>query len=91
MLDPFVWGSVLAGGWRVECRRICNWEKCVGVNLGRVPGVKFAEGPENGKLLWWAFGDGPGSLLGGKGGGELSRGGKTGASGACFAWKNIVW
>lgn len=63
---------------------------CVGFSLGNVPGVKLGKGAENGKLLC-AFGEGPGSRRGGNGGGERSRGGKTGASGACFAYRKSIF
>lgn len=67
---------------------------CVGFSLGKVPCIKFILLPIKGKLCecewWWALGEGPGSLLGGNGGGELSLGGRTGASGACFNCKQSV-
>ena len=64
------------------CRRMCNCDKWVGFRRGNVP-PKVGGGKELGRLLWWAFGDGPGSLRGGNGGGELSRGGNIGAGFIC--------
>ena len=88
VVPPLTCPTGRAGKWgcRVECLRMCSWDVCVGFNRGSVPGELFSPLELNGKK--WELGDMPDSRLGGRGGGEQSLGGSTGASGACLIYKH---